>query len=317
MESGSKKVVYAALIGNLAIALSKFVAAAISGSSAMLAEAIHSSVDTGNEVLLLVGMHRSKRPADARHPFGYGKEMYFWALLVAISIFGIGGGMSIWEGIEHLKVPRLNEHPTMSLWVLGIAFLFELGSYIVGYREVKARLRPDETLMNYVRRSKDPATFTVVLEDLAALAGLVIAFLAVWLGELFKNPYFDAVASILIGFLLIAVALVLAAETKALLVGESADPVRVERIKKAVLADSMVLNVGELLTMQLGPREILVNIEVNFREGLTVAQLDDALDRVEGSIRRADSEVQRVFLEAGSLRGRKPKSYAGGELKRP
>jgi cation diffusion facilitator family transporter len=309
MESGSKKVVYAALAGNLAIALSKFVAAAITGSSAMLAEAIHSVVDTGNEILLLVGMRRSQRPADARHPFGYGKEMYFWALIVAISIFAIGGGMSIWEGVEHLQHPVETHHLKLNLWVLGLAFVFEFASYIVGYREVKTRLREGEGLLSYVKRSKDPATFTVVLEDLAALAGLVIAFFAVLLGHILHNAYFDGGASVLIGILLIVVAVILTVETKGLLVGESADPIRVEKIKRAVLGDSMVQSVGELLTMQLGPHEVLVNIEVNFRPGLTVAQLDEALDRVEASIRAAETDVTRVFLEAGSLRGKKPRSF--------
>jgi cation diffusion facilitator family transporter len=309
MASGSKVVVYAALFGNVAIAISKLVAASISGSSAMLAEAIHSIVDCGNEVLLLVGMRLSKKPADGRHPFGHGKEMYFWALMVAISIFAIGGGMSLWEGFEHLRHPVPQHNLKLSLWVLAIAFVFEFASYIVGYREVKKRLREGETLLQYVRRSKDPATFTVVLEDLAALAGLVIAFTALWLGDVLKNPYFDGGASMLIGLLLIAVAILLTQETKGLLVGESADPVRVEKIRRAVLSDSMVLSVGELLTMQMGPQEVLVNIEVNFRAGLTVAQLDEALDRVEMEIRNADSQVQRVFVEAGSLLGKKARTF--------
>jgi cation diffusion facilitator family transporter len=312
MSSGSKKVVYAALIGNVAIAISKFVAAAITGSSAMLSEAIHSLVDCGNEVLLLIGMKKSQRAPDARHPFGYGKELYFWALIVAISIFAIGGGISIWEGVHHLQHPGPVEYPKLSMWVLGLAFVFEMGSYIVGYREVKTRLRKGEGLFSYVKRSKDPATFTVVIEDLAALAGLVIAFLGIALGRLLDNHYLDGVASVLIGLLLVVVAIFLTMETKDLLVGESADPVRVEKIKRAVLADSMVLNVGELLTMQLGPHDVLVNIEVNFRPGLTVAQLDEALDRVEASIRDAERDVTRVFLEAGSLRGKKPRAFPIG-----
>jgi cation diffusion facilitator family transporter len=312
MSSGSKKVVYAALIGNVAIAISKFVAAAITGSSAMLSEAIHSLVDCGNEILLLIGMKKSQRPADARHPFGYGKELYFWALIVAISIFAIGGGISIWEGVHHIQHPAPVEYPKLSMWVLGLAFVFEMGSYIVGYREVKTRLRKGEGLFSYVKRSKDPATFTVVVEDLAALAGLVIAFLGIALGRLLDNHYLDGVASVLIGLLLVVVAIFLTVETKGLLVGESADPVRVEKIKRAVLADSMVLNVGELLTMQLGPHDVLVNIEVNFRPGLTVAQLDEALDRVEASIREAEKDVTRVFLEAGSLRGKKPRAFPVG-----
>jgi divalent metal cation (Fe/Co/Zn/Cd) transporter len=195
------------------------------------------------------------------------------------------------------------------MWVLGLAFLFEMGSYLVGYREVKSRLREGEGVFSYVKRSKDPATFTVVVEDLAALAGLVIAFLGIALGRLLDNQYLDGVASVLIGILLVVVAIFLTMETKGLLVGESADPVRVEKIKRAVLADSMVLGVGELLTMQLGPHDVLVNIEVNFRQGLTVAQLDEAFDRVEACIRETDTDVQRVFLEAGSLRGKKPRSF--------
>jgi divalent metal cation (Fe/Co/Zn/Cd) transporter len=174
---------------------------------------------------------------------------------------------------------------------------------------VKSRLRDGERIFSYVKRSKDPATFVVVVEDLAALAGLVIAFLGIALGRLLDNLYLDGVASILIGLLLVVVAIFLTMETKGLLVGESADPVRVEKIKRAVLEDSMVLNVGELLTMQLGPHDVLVNIEVNFRQGLTVAQLDEALDRLESCIRETDKDVQRVFLEAGSLRGKKPRSF--------
>jgi len=302
MASGSKKVVYAAIFGNLAIAVSKFIAAYITGSSAMIAEGIHSVVDTGNGGLMLLGMKRSSRAPDTTHPFGYGKELYFWALLVAIIIFAVGGGMSVYEGILHVLHPATIENPTVNFWVLGVAMLFETGSLYVAVTEVN-KAKGSMSLMRYIRTSKDPSMFTILLEDAAAMAGLVVAFVGVLLGHLLHNPYFDGAASIVIGLLLMGVAYFLTIETKGLLVGESADPVHVQKMRDAVLRDPAVESVGPLLTMHLGPNEVLVNIEVSFKPDLPVSELDDAFDRVEQVIRGVDPSVRQVFLEASSLRG--------------
>lgn len=303
MESGSKKVVIAAIAGNLAIAVSKFVAAAITGSSAMLSEGIHSVVDTGNGILMLHGMRQSQKGADARYPFGRGKELYFWALLVAICIFAVGGGMSVYEGILHVIHPVATESLIWNYCVLGFALFFEALSFRVAMQEVRRIKRQDESIIQFVRRSKDPSTFTILLEDTAALLGLILAFLGVLLGQVLHLPWIDGAASIAIGLLLMGVAVFLTMETKGLLVGESADSAQVEAIKRRVLADPEIESVGELLTMQLGPHEVLVNIEVNFKPGLSVAALDAALDRIENDMRALNGDIKKVFVEAGSLRG--------------
>ncbi|PSH02718.1 MAG: cation transporter [Acidobacteria bacterium] len=304
MESGSKKVVIAAIFGNLAIAAGKFVVAAFTGSSAMLSEGIHSVVDTGNGVLMLHGIGESQKPADARYPFGRGKELYFWALIVAISIFAVGGGMSVYEGILHIIHPVSIENPVWNYWMLGFATFFESLSLRVAIKEVLRIKRKDENVFQFIRRSKDPSTYTIVLEDAAAMLGLIFAFAGILLGQLLHQPWIDGAASVAIGLLLMAVAAFLTVETKGLLVGESADPAQVEAIKRTVLADPEIETVGELLTMQLGPHDVLVNIEVNFKPGLSVVALDAALDRIERDMRAVNSDIKRVFIEAGSLRGK-------------
>ena len=231
--ASSKFVIYAAIGANLAIAIMKFVAAALTGSSAMVSEGIHSLVDTGNGGLLLFGIHKSKQPADATHPFGYGKELYFWSLIVAVLIFGVGGGISIYEGIAHLLHPRPLEDPFWSYLVLGFAAVFEGLVFVIAFRAFQALKGEDESIWQAIKSSKDPTTFTVLFEDAAAMLGLIFAFVGIFLAYQFENPYLDGVASVCIGLLLAAVAVVLAYESKGLLVGEGTGPANFRENPKA------------------------------------------------------------------------------------
>jgi cation diffusion facilitator family transporter len=304
VASGSSlKVIYAAIAANLAIAISKFVAAAVTGSSAMLAEAFHSTADTGNEFLLLLGLKRSERPADADHPFGHGKELYFWSLLVAIFIFGMGGGFSFYEGFSRALKPRPISSPGWNYAVLGAAAMFEGYSWYVARRALDSQRKPGDTLWRLIRRSKDPTVFTVFLEDSAALIGIGIAFLGIFLGQLFNNPYLDPAASMLIGVLLAAVAILLAMESGALLVGESANSDQIRRVREIIRSEPAVEAVGDLLTMQLGVDQVLLTIAIKFRRDLGVSQIESTIDRLERRIRQEEPSIKRIFIEAESLRG--------------
>jgi cation diffusion facilitator family transporter len=291
--------VYGAAAANLAIAAIKFVAAAITGSSAMMSEGIHSLVDTGNQGLLLLGIRNSRRPPDPRHPFGHGKELYFWSLVVAILLFGLGGGMSFYEGVTHLQHPTPLRDPTANYVVLGFAMAFETVSFAIAWRELgAARGQP---LWAAVRGSKDPAVFVVVLEDAAALAGLVVAFLGVFLGHRLRNETADAIASMVIGLILCAVAVFLVYETKGLLVGESARAEVVSGVRELVARDAAVEAVAHPLTMHLGPEEVLLNLEVRFRHHLSAAEVAGAVQRLEARIRQQHPEIKRIFIEAHGL----------------
>jgi len=302
-HGGSKLAVVAAVLANLAIAIIKFIAAAITGSSAMISEGIHSLVDTGNGGLLLLGMDRAKRPADAGHPFGHGKALYFWSLVVAMSIFGIGGGMSLYEGIAHIRhvAPGAElSDPTVNYIVLGIALAVESFSFSVAIREfwkAKGSLGP----WQFIRESKDPSLYTVVLEDSAAMLGLIFAFLGVFFGHLFGNPYLDGVASIAIGLLLMAVAFVLASETKGLLLGEGLDAAGLAELRRLVEADADVERAGDILTMYMGPNDLLVNLGVTFRPGLRAEAMHGSIRRIEAAISERYPECTRVYIEAESL----------------
>jgi cation diffusion facilitator family transporter len=298
--SESRVAVIAAIVGNVAIAAVKFVAAALTGSSAMLSEAIHSVVDTGNGSLLLLGIRKSARPADKSHPFGYGKELYFWTLVVAISIFGIGGGMSILEGVIHLRRPAELTNPLVSYVVLGVAALFELGSWSVAVRQF-GRVKGRRGMVRAIREGKDPSLFTVIFEDTAALLGLFIAFLGIYFGHEYGSRYADGIASVAIGCMLAGVALWLAAESKGLLVGEAAEPEMVESILMLVEEDDAVLHAGTALTMHLGPREVLLNLEVEFVEGLPAEEIHTAIHRMERRIRGRHPEVKRIYIEVEAV----------------
>jgi cation diffusion facilitator family transporter len=299
-SSSSPTAVYAAIAGNLAIAIAKFVAAAFTGSSAMLSEGIHSIVDTGNGGLILFGIRMSKRPADKSHPFGYGKELYFWTLIVAILIFAIGGGMSVYEGITHLKHPTPIDNPIWNYAVLGFAMFFEGYAWSVAFKAFSAD-RKGKGIWQALRESKDPTVFTVLFEDSAAMLGLVIAFLGVFLGRQLNMPQLDGIASIIIGVILSVVAMLLAYESRGLLVGEGADEKVVERMRRLIAQDAAIDHVGRLLTMYFGPHEVLLNVEVQFNPGLSGRELEMAVDRMEKNIRTKFPFVKRIFIEAETL----------------
>ena len=297
----SKVAVVAAIVGNLAVAIIKFVAASITGSSAMIAEGIHSLVDTGNGGLVLLGMNKSTAPADSEHPFGHGKELYFWTLIVAISIFGIGGGMSVYEGVAHIQHPSPLENPTVNYVVLAVAALVEGASFLIAMRAF-VRAKGTASAWEFVRTAKDPSLFTVVFEDSAAMLGLVVAFLGVFLGHLLENPYIDGAASIVIGLILMAVAWGLARESKGLLIGEGAEPELLDRLRTSVESDPDVDAVGSIRTMYIGPNDLLVNLDVAFRPPLRTQGVHAAIDRVEASLKQQDPAIKRVYIELDSVR---------------
>ena len=298
----SKKVVYVAAIANLAIATCKFITAAFTRSSAMMAEAVHSTIDTGNELLLLWGMKRSARPADHLHPYGHGKALYFYSLLVAVYIFGAGGGFAIYHGISRLRNPEPFEHVGWNYLVLALSAAFDSYSFRVSYRELQRGKEPDETTWQEIIDSKDPTIFTVFLEDVGGLVGSFLAFLGIFLGTRLHNPYLDPIASILIGLLLGAIALLLGRESGALLVGERTNRARIRRVREIIASDPSVEAVGDLLTMQLGPNQVLLNVDIRFRPDLDVRQLESAIDRIESGIRQQEPSIERIYIEADSLR---------------
>jgi cation diffusion facilitator family transporter len=294
---GAKKVVYAALAGNLAIAVTKFVAAALTGSSAMLSEGVHSVVDTGNQALLLYGMRRAKLPPDERFPFGHGKEIYFWCFVVALLVFAAGAGVSFYEGVRHLRHPVEITSPYVNYLVLGVAALFEAGSWLVALREFRAAKGP-RGYFEAVRRGKDPTTFAVLFEDSAALAGLAVAFLGVLLGHLTGDTRFDGAASIVIGAILAFTAFWLARETKGLLIGESANREVIAKIRSLAQRYPEVPRVHEILTMHMGPDFILANLAIEIACDVPRARAHEILDALDRDIKRADPRVKRVFIEA-------------------
>jgi cation diffusion facilitator family transporter len=298
----AKKVVCAAIVANVVIAVFKFVAAAVTQSSAMAAEAVHSTVDTGNELLLLWGMKRSQRPADPLHPFGHGKALYFYSLLVAVYIFGMGGGWTIYQAISRLRHPISPEHVVWNYVVLAVAAVFEFYSWRISYRELQSRKDPDESTWDEIIGSKDPTIFTVFLEDSAGLTGAVLAFLGILGAQTLHRWYIDPAASILIGLLLAAVAVLLARESGALLLGERTNRARIARVKEIIRQDPAVEEVGDLLTMQLGPEQVLLNVDIRFQRGLDVRQLESAIDRIEKHIREKEPVIERIFIEADSLK---------------
>ena len=299
--SGSKKVVIAALFGNSMIAVTKFAAAAYTGSSAMLSEAVHSLVDTCNQALILYGLKRAKRPADETHPFGYGMELYFWAFVVAILIFAVGAGVSIIEGIEKIRHPHPVGNAYINYIVLGSAMAFEGGAWFIALKEFRAR-KGHLGYWDAVRRSKDAAVFTVLFEDSAAMIGLIAAMIGIALAQYLNMPVFDGVASVVIGVILAIVAMFLAYECKGLLIGEAADKSVVNGIHAITEAMDGVKAVNELLTMHLGPEDILVNLSLDFADGIRSETVEAAISQLERDIKDSYPEVKRVFIEAQSIR---------------
>ena len=303
VAGSSRKAIFAAIFGNFAISIVKFVAASMSGSSAMLAEGIHSLVDTGNGGLLLLGIRRSQKPPDEQHPFGHSKELYFWTLIVGILIFGLGGGVSIFEGIEGLKHPHLPGNPAINYIVLALAVLFEGAAWSVALGEFR-KSQGQRSFWKAIRRTKDPTSFAVLFEDTAALLGLLVAFLGIFLGQVLGNPYLDGAASIVIGLILCVTALLLVRETKPLLLGESAHPEVVESIQSIVKANPAVVSAVRPLTMHLGPEDILVNLDVQFHPELRAEEVELAVDELEARIRKVHPEVKRIYIEADALGAR-------------
>jgi cation diffusion facilitator family transporter len=298
-RNGSKKVIFAALAGNALIALTKFGAALFTGSSAMLSEAIHSVVDTGNQGLLLYGMKRASKPADSRHPFGYGMELYFWSFVVAIMVFAVGAGVSMYEGIHKIQHPAEVTSPIVNYIVLSAALLFEGAALWVAWKEFR-KTKGRSSVLTAVRRSKDPAIFTVLFEDTAALLGLLVAFVGILTAQLTGLAWIDGAASVVIGIILAVTAMVLAMETKGLLVGEGAHPQVVKGIRLIAEGQQEVFRVNELLTMHLGPEEVLLNMSIDFRDHLDALDVERAISDMESQIKMAFPQVKRVFIEAQS-----------------
>jgi len=296
-SSSSKKVIYAALAGNGLIAISKFWAAAYTGSAAMFSEAIHSVVDTGNQCLLLYGLKRAKRPADKTHPFGYGMEVYFWSFVVAILIFGLGAGISINEGIAKVKNPHPVTDPFINYIVIGFSIIFEALAFSFAFKEFR-KSKGSQNWIKAVRASKDPAIFTVLFEDFAALIGLIVAGIAIYLGDALNIPVLDGIASIVIGLILAVTASCLAFECKGLLMGESASEAVLTGIKDIIKEESQVLHINEILTMHLGPRDILLNLSLDFKDELSSGNVEETISKLELGIKNKFPEIKRVFIEA-------------------
>ncbi|HEX3086732.1 MAG TPA: cation diffusion facilitator family transporter [Pyrinomonadaceae bacterium] len=305
MQSESRTAIIAAIIGNLAIAATKFIAAAFTGSSAMLSEGIHSLVDTGNGGLLLLGVKRSRRPPTAEHPFGHGKEIYFWALVVAILVFALGGGMSVYEGISHVRHPRPIGNPTINYVVLGLAILFEAISCFFAFRAFRKEMGR-KTIFETIRGSKDPTTFTVLFEDTAAMLGLLVAFVGIFLGHQLNNPYLDGVASIVIGAILGGVAVFLAYESHSLLIGEGVSKETLANIRTIVSSDAAVADIREVLTLHFSPTDVLLNLNVRFNKEYTVSEVAAVIANLESKIRARYPEINHIFIETDSLKELRP-----------
>jgi len=299
MSGSSHKVIIAALIGNTLVALTKFVAAAFTGSSAMLSEGIHSVVDTGNQILLLYGLRRARRPPDEQFPFGHGKEVYFWSFVVAILVFALGAGVSVYEGVQHLRHPVVIENPLVNYLVLGVAMIFEGAAWLFALREFSSR-KGKWSYLQAVSRGKDPTTFVVLFEDSAAMLGLIVAFAGIVLAQSTGLAWFDGLASILIGLLLAATAIWLAYETKGLLIGESANRWIVAGVRELAANTDFVDSVNEVLTMHVGPEYILVTISLDFRDDVPAGSIEKAVAGLDCEIKAHYANVKRVFVEARS-----------------
>jgi cation diffusion facilitator family transporter len=301
MASGSKKVIFAALAGNALIAITKFVAAAFTGSSAMLSEGIHSLVDTGNQVLLLYGLKRSQQPPDERFPFGHGKEIYFWSFVVALLIFAVGAGVSIYEGIKHLQHPETIENPMINYIVLGLAMIFEGAAWYFAFKEFNV-VKGSRGYLQAVHQGKDPTLFVVLFEDSAAMLGLIVAFTGILLAQLTGQPLWDGLASIGVGLILGATAIWLAYETKSLLIGEAADRATIRGIRALAQAHEGIQHVNEILTLHMGPDFILVTISIEFADSLSADAMEARISELDKSIKESYPHVKRVFVEAEARR---------------
>ena len=295
----SRLAIYGAIVANVAIAVTKFLVAGITGSSAMLSEGIHSAVDTFNGVLLLVGLKLSQRPATPEHPFGHGKELYFWGLIVAVLIFGLGGGLSFYEGVQHVRHPEPLHDPMWNYVVLGAAAVFEGSSFAIALRQF-LREAGDTPFWEALHRSKDPTTYTVLAEDAAALVGLLVAALGIALSHRFDKPELDGAASLVIGLLLAGVAVALVRESRGLLIGEGIRPETARAIRSIALAQPKVRDVGRILSMYVGPDDVLVTMDLDFDEGTAATDAAAAIAAIERQVRERYPMIKRLFIEAGA-----------------
>lgn len=295
----SRVAIYGAIAANVAIAVTKFVVAGITGSSAMLSEGIHSAVDTFNGVLLLVGLKLSQRPATPEHPFGHGKELYFWSLIVAVLIFGLGGGLSFYEGVQHVRHPEPMRDPMWNYVVLGVAAVFEGSSFAIALRQF-LKQAGNTPFWEALHRSKDPSTYTVLAEDAAALVGLLVAALGISLSHRFDMPELDGAASLIIGLLLAAVAVALIWESHGLIIGEGIRPETARAIRRIALEQPNVRDVGRVLSMYVGPDDVLVTMDLDFEDGTAAADAAAAIAAVEREVRERYPMIKRLFVEAGA-----------------
>ncbi|HEY4163855.1 MAG TPA: cation diffusion facilitator family transporter [Dongiaceae bacterium] len=293
---GSNRAVYAALFGNLAIAIVKFIAAAISGSSAMLSEGVHSLVDTGNELLLLYGLRRSSRPPDRMHPLGYGRELYFWNFIVALLLFSLGAGVALYEGIDHILNPQPVEHAALNYAVILIAAICEGVSLRIAMQEFNKE-RGDLGYLAAMRRSKDPTTITVVLEDSAAVLGLAVAFAGILAAQIFDIPQLDGISSIAISAILAAVAVFLARETKGLLIGEKASPELEAAILRLAEADPAMRKANGVVTVHLGPDQVIAALSAEFEDNVGTPEIEACIERLEAKLKHHYPEVTTLFVK--------------------
>ena len=294
-ETSSRTAIIAALAGNLLIAATKGAAAALTGSSAMLSEAVHSLVDSGNEVLLLYGQHRAAKPADRKHPFGYGRELYFWSFIVAVLVFALGAGVSVYEGVIHIISPEPAVSPIVAYGVLLVAFLLEGGSTLTAFKEFRAA-KGGLGWYQAVRKSKDPPAFIVLLENGAAMAGILVAAIGLALSQLSHNPFFDGAASIIIGLILGVTAFVLAVESKALLIGEAADPDLIKGIREAAERHPGIVGVGHVLTVHSAPDQITVAMSADFDDEISAGAVERIIADIEAEVEGMWPEVKRLYI---------------------
>lgn len=296
---GSKKVIYAALAGNMLISVIKFAAASFTQSSAMLSEAIHSLVDTGNQFLLLYGLSKSKKVADDKHPFGYGMELYFWSFIVAISVFGLGATVSLYEGVAKILHPHEMSNAYINYIVLGASFVFEGVVWYIALKQFNKE-RGKASVWSSIKNSKDPTTFVVLFEDSAALLGLLVALIGVYMADQLGLLIFDGIASVVIGLILAGTALILARETKGLLIGEAASDELTEKVRELVAEDKKIIGINELRSMHMGPNDILLALSIDFDNEINAGEVERSIAELERNIKTHNNDVKRIFIEVQS-----------------
>ncbi len=301
MASGSNVAIYGAIGANILIATAKFIGASITGSSAMMAEGIHSLVDTGNGLLLLLGIKRSKQKPDKMHPFGYGKEVYFWSFVVSMLIFAVGGGFAIYEGIQALQNPSIADDPTINYIVLGAAMVFEGSALFIALKTFNKARTGSRNLIKNIVKSKDAATFAVIIEDSAALVGLTIALLGVFLSQQLQNPYMDGIASVIIGLVLLLVAIFLARESKGLLLGESANEDVLASVDEILKNNDLVDTWNLPQTMHFGPDHIFMAVEIDLVGGLDHDDAEKTLEELRNQIKQKQPMINRIYFHTKQI----------------